>query len=137
MKKILLLAAIGCFALSATSQVSTLTGTSGLALDTITNAEATSFKAGKSTGKNTYMLVKFEKLTGTVAGSITWEGSLDNTTFYTIATTSLTDASVNVGYHFKKESDVLATSQWLYHRVTITTTGTSTARASVKAVQTN
>lgn len=141
MRKFLTLLTIGiglmAVAPKASSQVTTLLGTSGLALDTITNADATSFKTGKTTGNNTYMLVKFEKLTGTVAGSIVWEGSLDNTTFYTIATVSLTDASLNTGYHFVRGSETLATSQWLYQRVTVTTTGTSTARASCKMLMTN
>lgn len=140
MKKIVFLAllAIGLIATQqASAQVTSLTGTSGLALDTITNADATSFKTGKVSGKHLYLIVKFTKISGTVAGTVTWEGSLDNTVFAPIAVDTLTDTSANWEYHFAKESTALATSQYLYHRVTVATTGTSSASVSVKILSTN
>lgn len=140
MKKYIMIAvlAFGLLSLqSATAQVATLTGTSGLTLDTITNADATSFKTGKVSGNNAYLIVKFTKLTGTVAGSVKWEGSLDNTVFFAIATDTLTDATNNYGHSFRKGAEAQGSAQWLYLRVTVATTGTSTASVSAKALSSN
>lgn len=131
----LLMLGVGLMALQPVfSQASTLTGTSGLSLDTITNADATSFKTGKTKESQLDVGVKVTKISGTIAGSVKWEVSIDNTTFYTIATDTLTDASNNYAHTFwKNAGGVQGSAKWVYQRVTVTTTGTSVLSASVKA----
>ncbi len=134
MKKILLLAGMALLFAAfqpAAAQVATLTGTSGLAVDTITNADATSFKTGKQVNNQTDVVVKFTKISGTVAGTVVWEVSNDNTNFAVIATDSLTDASKNFAHTFVRGAETQGSAKFKYLRVTVTTTGTSSASVAV------
>lgn len=108
-----------------------LTGTSGLTRDTITNAEGTSFKTGKQINNQTDITVKFTKLTGTVAGTVVWEVSNNNTDFAIIATDNLTDASKNFAHTFVRGAETQGSAKFKFLRVTVTTTGTSTAWVEV------
>lgn len=136
MKRFFSIIAITGFLLAAQTsqaQMVTLKGTSGLARDTITNADATSYKVGKTVNSQCDVFVKFTKLTGTVAGTVTWEVSNNNVDFAVIATDNLTDASKNFAHTFVKGTDVQAAAKFIYIRVTVTTTGTSTAWVEVNA----
>lgn len=104
---------------SVTSDTVTNTGTVYLTTPRISNAPATS----------TTIWVAVTKISGTVGGTITLQGSLDGTNFKAIntvdtqtalATITATDASNT--YHWR-----LAGSPFLYYRVSWTGTGTMAA----------
>jgi len=91
--------------------------------DTLTNAEAVSQELALTGVKaNVSFQVNVIKLTGTVAGTIKVFGSVDGTTYGTTAvtTTNLTDATANYLIAY-------TTNSYKSYRVTVETTGTSTA----------
>ena len=99
----------------------------GFALDTATQAAAEGPKtiALNGTFKTVSIVVVTTKISGTIAGTISWQGSNDGVNFATISTTSLVDASTNYLY---KEVD----KGFLYYKALITQSGTSSL--SYKAV---
>ncbi len=136
MRKFLTILAIagGLFiAQTSQAQVQNLKGSNGLTRDSLTNAESASFKVGKSVNSQLDVFVKFTKLTGTVAGTVVWEVSNNNVDFAVIATDNLTDASKNFAHTFVKGAETQGSAKFIYIRVTVSTTGTSTAWAEVSA----
>lgn len=93
----------------------------GLALDTASQAAAEGPKtvAIKGTVKTFSIVLKTTKISGTIAGTVAWQGSNDGISFSTIGSaTALVDASTNYQY---KEID----KGFLYYKALITQTGTS------------
>lgn len=137
MKKLITYLFAGLVAILATSftvsaQVFDLKSTYSLTSDTVVNT-ATSYlttpRMTPSPATSTTIWVVVTKVSGTVGGTITLQGSLDGTTFKAIntvdtqtalATITATDASNT--YHWR-----LAGSPFLYYRVSWTGTGTMNA----------
>lgn len=106
MKKILLFAmliALSAFTANAqTNQRLTLLQATGAASDTVTNA-GTAYVGRAFTGSATAIGVQvaIQKVSGTVAGTLTFQGSVDGTNYHTIGSTqSLTDTSGTKYYLF-------------------------------------
>lgn len=91
----------------------------GLSLDTASQAAA---EGATIQVKNFASTISIElpvtKISGTIAGSVKWQGSNDNTKWFTIQTDTLTDATNVYGYSE-------APKKWLYYKALITQTGTS------------
>src|SRR3569833_2149815 len=77
-----------------------LTNPNGLALDTASQAAAEGPKtvAVKGTLKTFNIVLSTTKISGTIAGTVAWQGSNDGVKFATISTTALVDASTNYQY---------------------------------------
>jgi hypothetical protein len=119
MKKILLFAIL----LSAISFVGNaqtiMTNPNGYPLDTATQAVAKGPKLQvKSSYKTVSIVLNTTKISGTIAGTVAYQGSNDGVAWYTISTATLVDASTVYGY---KEVD----KAFLYYKCLITQTGTS------------
>lgn len=132
MKKIFFALILSAAAFTASAQVVqvkpvALTTTSyGNALDTVTNAGnkvTTPFRVTNyRTGVTAQVVVT--KISGTVSGSLVFQGSMDGTNWSTIGSASTpTDASANYSFN--------TTAAWYYYRVSYT--GTGTMSASFKA----
>jgi hypothetical protein len=110
---------------------------STLTLDTVTNTATntlTSLKTSPTNATSTTIWVTVTKISGTVGGTMTLQGSLDGTNFKAIntsdtqtalATVTATDA--NNTYHWR-----LAGCPFLFYRVSWTGTGTMAASFSAK-----
>ena len=125
MKKFLLIA-VAILGISAATQkvdaqsIKTMVNPNGLALDTATQAAAEGPKVTVTGTAKTFSIVLVTtKISGTIAGTIAWQGSNDGVNFATIgSTTNLVDASTNYTY---KEVD----KGYAYYKALITQTGTS------------
>lgn len=119
MKKLLIiLLAVFAFG-AAKAQVVRLTNPNGLLLDTASQAaaEGPTIRIGKV--KTIGVIVVTTKISGTIAGTVAFQGSNDGVTWSTIGTaTALVDASTNYQY---KEVD----KAYAYYKALITQTGTS------------
>ncbi len=103
-----------------------MTNPNALALDTATQAAAEGpVLAVKSSKKIVTIVLKTTKISGTIAGTVQWQGSLDGTNYATIDSISLTDASTN---YTKKFTD----NGYLYYKALITQTGTSSLSYAAK-----
>ena len=131
---------VGFVALSATNvkgQVTDFESTSGFTSDTVTNAGTTYLESvllTRSAATTTTVLVNVTKISGTVGGTITLQGSLDGTNFVAInqidttsALGTFTAADASARYHW-----IISGSPFLYYRVSWTGTGTMAASFSVK-----
>lgn len=90
------------------------------ALDTLTNADTTTYTVTVSGAKSTLAFqTNVTKISGTVAGTIKVYGSLDGTNYITTAVTivTVTDASVNYGITY-------TSSPYVKYKVQIITSGT-------------
>lgn len=92
----------------------------GLGLDTCSQAAAEAGKTLIVSGTcNTFTIVlKTLKISGTIAGTVSWQGSNDGVNYAALSSTALVDLSTN---YFYKEVD----KGYLYYRALITQTGTS------------
>jgi len=121
MKKLLFIAlAVLCIG-TAKAQVSkAMVNPNGLALDTASQAAAEGPKVIVTGNAKTFSIVLVTtKISGTIAGTVSWQGSNDGVNFATIGSaTNLVDASTNYTY---KEVD----KGYAYYRALITQTGTS------------
>lgn len=98
----------------------------GFALDTGSQAAAEGPSLIVKGPKKTISIVlKTIKISGTIAGTVSWQGSEDGVTWYTISTTALVDLSTIYGY---KEVD----KGFYYYKALITQTGTSSLSYSAK-----
>lgn len=119
MKKLILICfAVLAFTTASKAQVATMTNPNGLVLDTASQAAAEGAKAKVVNAKKMDIIVVTTKISGTIAGTISWQCSNDGVNYATISTTALTDASTNYLY---KEVDKVAP----YYKALITQTGTS------------
>lgn len=129
MKKIIGIIAIICLSFTAKAQVTTLTWSGyGNTLDTVTNtgtkyASFSSLNASRALS----IVVKVTKISGTVGGTISWQGSNDGTNYVTITTSSPSDASANYTYA------IYTPAAYRYYRVSWTGTGTMSASISGSA----
>lgn len=90
-----------------------------LPLDTATQAAAEGCTLKVSAYQKTVSIVlPTTKISGTIAGTVSWQGSNDGVKYYTISTTTLVDGSTIYGY---KEVD----KAFLWYKALITQTGTS------------
>lgn len=107
------------FAPSAHAQTALITP-NGLGLDTASQAAAEAIKTPivKGTAKTFSIVLKTLKISGTIAGTISWQGSNNGVDYAPISSTALVDLSTNYEY---KETD----KGFLYYRALITQTGTS------------
>lgn len=124
-------------AFSAQGQVYTLLQPYGGAVDTVTNtgtAYVSTVAVSPAPAVTTTIWVAVTKLTGTVGGTITLQGSIDGTnwkalntpnTATALATVTATDASNT--YHW-----IISGSPMPYYRVSWTGTGTMSASFSAK-----
>lgn len=112
-----------------------MTNPNGYALDTASQAAAEGAKT-KLAGamKSISIVVITTKISGTIAGTVAWQGSNDlagaAASFCTISTTALTDATNNYQY---KEVD----KGFLWYRALITQTGTSSLSYKAQAYTTS
>lgn len=134
MKKLfILIIALAAFAsIETKAQVGNFTSVYGLTRDTVTNAATiylTSPTLIAAPATSTTIWIAVTKISGTVGGTITLQGSLDGTNYKAIntvdtqtaeATITATDASNT--YHYR-----LAGSPFPYYRVSWTGTGTMSA----------
>ena len=103
----------------------TLTFSNGLALDTVDNTETHYASATvQSPAAGVALVVKVLKISGTVGGVISWQGSNDGTVYATIETDTASDASANYSYA------VSGGAPYKYYRVSWTGTGTMSASIS-------
>lgn len=130
--KILLLVALASFAIETKAQVANFLSPYSLTSDTVTNTgtvylQSPRLVAADATGTTIWIAVT--KISGTVGGTITLQGSLDGTNFKALntvdtqtalATITATDASNT--YHYR-----LSSSHFPYYRVSWTGTGTMSA----------
>lgn len=131
MKRIIFLIAIA-FSLSLESNSQTLSWSGyGNALDTVTNTgtKYASVLVGSTATKAFSIVVKVTKISGTVGGTISWQGSNDGTNYFTITTTTPSDASANYGYA------IYTPHAYKYYRVSWTGSGTMSASISGTAFQ--
>lgn len=137
MKKLIMIAVVCLLAFTANAQNNTIamTNPNGLVLDTASQAAAEGAKS-KVTGspKTISIVVIATKISGTIAGTVSWQGSNDvdgpAASFVTISTTALTDATNNYQY---KEVD----KGFLWYRALITQTGTSSLSYKAQAYTTS
>lgn len=94
------------------------------ALDTITNAGTVTMTSAivKSAPNQTTITATFTKLTGTVAGTATLQGSLNNVDFTSASSTSYTVTDLAA----QTTSWPLTGKNYLYYRVNVVGSGTST-----------
>lgn len=121
----------------AEAQVASMIGSNSLTLDTLTNADASTFSTGKTSTTAIYFQVKLTKINGTVAGKISWNASLDNVTFFTVDTTALTNATANYGRAFFKGAATATNVKYPFMQAVVTTTGTSSASVAIKKGEAN
>lgn len=127
MKKLLIILLIGLsFGFSANAQVGTLTWDAyGNTLDTLDNTETRYTTVAISRPAYGFNFVlKVLKISGTVAGTIAYQGSNDGTVYANISTTSATDASANYTY------SVATFPPYKYYRISWTGSGTMSASVS-------
>jgi hypothetical protein len=120
MKRILFIVAIlAMFSITANAQVF-MVNPNGFAVDTASQAaeEGAKTLVLKGNIKTVGIVVKTLKISGTIAGTISWQASNNGVDFSTLSTTALVDASTN---YFYKEVD----KGYLYYKALITQTGTS------------
>lgn len=139
MKKLIFILLAGLVAFSASAQVADFYQPLGtnLTIDTVTNTGTSYVTTRKMADLNvtyTTIQVNVTKISGTVGGTISLQGSLDGTNFKALntaetqtalATVTATDAT-NV-YHWR-----LNGSPFLYYRVSWTGTGTMAASFGAK-----
>lgn len=120
MKKIFFLVLFSVSLTAAVNAQTQMTNPNGLTLDTASQAAAEGPSIQVKGYQSTVSLhVPVTKISGTIAGSIKWQGSNDSgTTWFTIQSDTLTDATNVYGY---SESP----KKWGYYRALITQTGTS------------
>ncbi len=97
----------------------------GNALDTVTNTgtKYASVQVTK-TPKAFSIVVKVTKISGTVGGTISWQGSNNGTDYVTISTSSPSDASANYSYV------IYTPTAYKFYRVSWTGSGTMSASIS-------
>jgi hypothetical protein len=127
MKKLLIIALFAAIASAATAQITVkaipLTTTSySNALDTVTNTGTKGTNAIKApnwrTGVTAQVVVT--KISGTVGGTLSLQGSMDGTNWSTIGSASTpSDASANYSFN--------STAAWYYYRLYWAGTGTMSA----------
>jgi len=143
MKRILCILIVGLVAFStieSKAQVASLKSVYDLTSDTVVNAATVTLTTSpKLSDLNapTTIWVSVTKISGTVGGTISLQGSLDGTNFKAIntpetqtalATITATDATNT--YHWRLNS-----SPFLYYRVSWTGTGTMSARFSAQIMR--
>ncbi len=127
MRKFLIMAVMCLAGIAAHAQNNTaiMTNPNGLALDTASQAAAEG-AVYRAPGANKVLsiVVKTTKISGTVAGTVSWQGSNDPAgsaaSFGTISTTALVDATGVTNYVYKEVDQ-----GYLWYRALITQTGTS------------
>lgn len=128
MKKLLFVfASVFCLAVATNAQVGSMTATNGLKLDTVTNAVTENLFIGDgTTGKLKFngsvsFILTVTKISGTVGGTATLQGSHNGTDWASIASAyTITDATQTKSFEVTK-------SYYTYYRINIVTTGTMSA----------
>jgi hypothetical protein len=124
MKKIILILAICAIGMISKAQSLypvPMVNPNGVALDTASQAAAEGATLIVKGAKKTVSIVlQTLKISGTVAGTVAWQGSNDGVHYATISTTALVDQTAGLSYEYK-ETD----KGFLYYKALITQTGTS------------
>lgn len=133
MKKVLfLILAVSVASISAWSQTSlTSAAYPANTLDTVTNAASKQLVSGALYKAQDVVIVQFlaEKISGTVGGTATLQGSVDGVSWYNIGSAfTLTDVATQTT-HFK-----VTDAGEVYFRVQVTGTGTMSVKISGKYV---
>jgi hypothetical protein len=123
MKKLLIIMAL-CFAgiASHAQSIKPMVNPNGFALDTASQAAAEGpIVSVNGSAKVLSIVLVTTKISGTVAGTIAWQGSNDGTNYVTIGSaTTLVDAAGVTSYTYKEVDKGYA-----YYKALITQTGTS------------
>lgn len=141
MKKFLLALALFACSLGVQAQAVNLDMLSvySIALDTVTNTGTVTWTSPRvpiSAGLNATVYISVTKISGTVGGTVTLQGSVNGTTFKALntvdtqtaeATITATDATNT--YHYR-----LMGNPFPYYRVSWTGTGTMAASATCKVL---
>lgn len=129
MKKILfILSAIALVSVAGHAQTGNLTATNGLTLDTVTNTGTKNLTIG-TTGKLKFdgsgsFILTVTKISGTVGGTATLQGSHNGTDWAGIVTAyTVTDGTQTKSFDFDR-------SKYSYYRINVV--GTGTMAASIK-----
>lgn len=128
MKKIIFLLLLVSLAFVGQAQVKTMLGSNGLARDTVSNTGTETWTVfAPNPAKTVAIQIAVTKISGTVAGTVVVRGSIDGTTYHTIANTSQSpaDASANYGWEFTD-------SKWRYYQILYTGASTMSASATAK-----
>lgn len=125
MKKIIFLLCLALqLSIMSSGQATQLITTSyGNSLDTFSNSATTktTYVRYVSEKATTFSIaLPLTKISGTVAGSVKWQGSNDSVNFYTLRTDTLTNASNVYGYSEVEPA-------WRYYRPFMTASGTMSA----------
>lgn len=128
MKRIIFLCSFLAIGIAGMTQTGNLTATNGLALDTVTNTGTKNLSIG-TTGKLKFdgsgsFILTITKISGTVGGTATLQGSHNGTDWAGIATAyTVTDATQTKSFDFDR-------SKYSYYRINVV--GTGTMAASIK-----
>ena len=128
MKKILFILSTIAICTVTQAQTGNLTATNGLTLDTVTNTGIKNLTIG-TTGKLKFdgagsFILTVTKISGTVGGTATLQGSHNGTDWAGIATAyTVTDATQTKSFDFDR-------SKYTYYRINVV--GTGTMAASIK-----
>lgn len=129
MKRILFIISVLAIGLAGQAQSGNMTATNGLALDTVTNTATKNLTIG-TTGKLKFdgcgsFVFTVTKISGTVGGTATLQGSHNGTDWGGIATAyTITDATQTKTFDFDR-------SKYTYYRINVV--GAGTMSASIKA----
>lgn len=108
----------------AQSVLSKMTNPNGASIDTATNATAEGPVLKVAGYQSTLSIVlAVTKISGTVGGSVQWQGSNDGVNYGTISSTTITDGSVNYVYSETPK-------RYLYYKANVAGTGTMSASYS-------
>jgi hypothetical protein len=132
MKKLLFIFAFVAIGMMANAQVYTMLQPGGQSIDTVTNtgvAYVSSVLVKPAPAVTTTFWVSVTKISGTVGGTISLQGSLDGTNWKALnqpntqtAVTTITATDATANYHW-----VISGSPFQYYRVSWTGTGTMAA----------
>lgn len=139
MKKLIFALFALVLSVGANAQIDMLSSTSGT-LDSVTNTEVSTLTARnagiktQTSPKSTVFVIKVTKISGTVGGTISLQGSLDGTNFSSLNTVETQTALATI-----TASDASAVYNWrvdgnpfTYYRVRWAGTGTMVASFSAK-----
>lgn len=120
MKKIAIILALCAIGFVSHAQTA-MKNPNGYALDTASQALAKGPTIQvKGSHKTVSIVVQTLKISGTIAGTIAWQGSNDGVNYATISTTTLVDQVAPISYEYKEVD-----KGFLYYKALITQTGTS------------
>lgn len=129
MKQIIIFFLFLSLAFAGQAQIKSMLGSNSLARDTVTNTGTETWSASVPKVKTLGIIISVTKISGTVAGTIVVQGSVDNSTFSTIASSSQSPSDASATYNWE-----FTDPKWRYYRLLYTGSGTMVASAVAKLI---